>query len=122
MKKFEVKIIARTLSRSITVEIEAKDRVEAGQKAMDIDVAADLIKRTLELAFLITSPVLAGVFIVGVLISIFQAATQINEMTLTFVPKLLLALVIMYFLANWFLIEITDFTKEVWNQIPEFVK
>jgi len=89
---------------------------------MDIDVAADLIKRTLELAFLITSPVLAGVFIVGVLISIFQAATQINEMTLTFVPKLLLALVIMYFLANWFLIEITDFTKEVWNQIPEFVK
>jgi flagellar biosynthetic protein FliQ len=94
----------------------------AGQKAMDIDVAADLIKRTLELAFLITSPVLAGVFIVGVLISIFQAATQINEMTLTFVPKLLLALVIMYFLANWFLIEITDFTKEVWNQIPEFVK
>ena len=89
---------------------------------MDIDVAADLLKRTLELAFIITSPVLAGVFIIGIVISIFQAATQINEMTLTFVPKLLLALVIMYFLANWFLIEITDFTKEVWNQIPEFVK
>ena len=89
---------------------------------MDIDVASDLLKRTLELAFIITSPVLAGVFITGITIAIFQAATQINEMTLTFVPKLLLALVIMYFLANWFLIEITDFTKEVWNQIPEFVK
>ena len=89
---------------------------------MDIDVAADLLKRTLELAFIITSPVLAGVFIIGIVISIFQAATQINEMTLTFVPKLLLALVIMFLLSNWFLIEITDFTKEIWLQIPELIK
>ena len=89
---------------------------------MDIDVAADLLKRTLELAFIITSPVLAGVFIIGIVISIFQAATQINEMTLTFVPKLLLALVIMFLLSNWFLIQITDFTREIWLQIPEFVR
>jgi flagellar biosynthetic protein FliQ len=89
---------------------------------MDIDVAADLLKRTLELAFIITSPVLAGVFIIGIVISIFQAATQINEMTLTFVPKLLLALVILFLLSNWFLIQITDFTKEIWLQIPELIK
>jgi len=89
---------------------------------MDIDVASDLLKRTLELAFIITSPVLAGVFIIGIVIAIFQAATQINEMTLTFVPKLLLALVIMFLLSNWFLIEITDFTREIWLQIPELVR
>ena len=89
---------------------------------MDIDVAADLLKRTLELAFIITSPVLAGVFIVGIVISIFQAATQINEMTLTFVPKLLLALIILFVLSNWFLIQITDFTREIWLQIPELVR
>ena len=89
---------------------------------MDIDVASDLLKRTLELAFIITSPVLAGVFIIGIVIAIFQAATQINEMTLTFVPKLLLALVIMFLLSNWFLIEITDFTREIWIQIPGFVR
>ena len=89
---------------------------------MDIDIASDLLKRTLELAFIITSPVLAGVFIIGIVISIFQAATQINEMTLTFVPKLLLALVIMFILSNWFLIELTDFTKELWTQIPGFIK
>ena len=89
---------------------------------MDIDVASDLLKRTLELAFIITSPVLAGVFITGITIAIFQAATQINEMTLTFVPKLLLALVIMFILSNWFLIELTDFTKELWLQIPEFIR
>ena len=89
---------------------------------MDIDIAADLIKRTLELAFLLTSPVLAGIFVIGIVISIFQAATQINEMTLTFVPKLLLALLIMYFLSNWFLISVSDFTKEIWTQIPEFIR
>jgi len=81
-----------------------------------------LLKRTLELAFITTSPVLAGVFIIGIVISIFQAATQINEMTLTFVPKLLLALVIMFLLSNWFLIQITDFTKEIWLQIPELIR
>ncbi len=89
---------------------------------MDIDIAADLIKRTLELAFLLTSPVLAGIFVIGIVIGIFQAATQINEMTLTFVPKLLLALLIMYFLSNWFLISISDFTREIWIQIPELVR
>jgi len=89
---------------------------------VDIDIAADLIKRTLELAFLLTSPVLAGIFVIGIVISIFQAATQINEMTLTFVPKLLLALLIMYFLSNWFLISVSDFTKEIWTQIPEFIR
>jgi len=89
---------------------------------VDIDIAADLIKRTLELAFLLTSPVLAGIFVIGIVIGIFQAATQINEMTLTFVPKLLLALLIMYFLSNWFLISISDFTREIWIQIPELVR
>jgi flagellar biosynthetic protein FliQ len=89
---------------------------------MDLDTASDLLKRTLEIAFIITSPVLGGVFIIGIVISIFQAATQINEMTLTFVPKILLALVIMYLLSNWFLIEISDFTKELWFQIPSLVR
>jgi len=88
---------------------------------MDVDLAADFLKRTLEMAFILTFPVLSGVFVVGILISLFQAVTQINEMTLTFVPKLLLALVIMYILSNWFLIEMSDFVRELWLQIPRVV-
>jgi flagellar biosynthetic protein FliQ len=89
---------------------------------LDVDTASDILKRTLEVAFIITSPVLVGVFIVGIVISIFQAATQINEMTLTFIPKLLVALIIMFFLSNWFLIEISDFARELWINIPAFIK
>ncbi|MEO2069654.1 MAG: flagellar biosynthetic protein FliQ [Desulfurobacteriaceae bacterium] len=119
---FSACVFTTSLASVKSVKIKNSKINYSRARTVDIDIAADLIKRTLELAFLLTSPVLAAIFVIGIVISIFQAATQINEMTLTFVPKLLLALLIMYFLSNWFLISVSDFTKEIWTQIPEFVR
>ena len=51
-------------------------------------------QRAMELAILVSAPLLLAVLVVGVLVSLFQAATQINEMTLSFVPKLLVLVVV----------------------------
>jgi flagellar biosynthetic protein FliQ len=55
---------------------------------MEVDQASDLIRQTLLLALLVSAPMLGIGLVVGVLISLFQAVTQIQEQTLTFVPKI----------------------------------
>lgn len=64
---------------------------------------------------------LAGL-IAGLVISIFQATTQINEMTLSFVPKIILVVVILIFLMPWMTTTMIDFTENILNQIPTFIK
>ena len=58
----------------------------------------------------------------GLGVSIFQATTQINEMTLSFIPKILAVVIVIILTMPWMLNEIQDFTIEVFNMIPEFVK
>lgn len=77
---------------------------------------------TFKLALMISLPMLCGGLIAGLLISIFQATTQINEMTLSFVPKILLVVVIIIFLMPWMMNEMMDFTTEVINKIPTFIQ
>ncbi|MCC3147238.1 flagellar biosynthesis protein FliQ, partial [Campylobacter jejuni] len=60
--------------------------------------------------------------IAGLVISIFQATTQINEMTLSFVPKIILVVVILIFLMPWMTTTMIDFTENILNQIPTFIK
>ena len=59
--------------------------------------------------------------IVGVLVSMFQAATQINEMTLSFIPKLLVTLLVLIVAGPWMLTLITEFTIRLFEQIPELI-
>ncbi|MCW0228380.1 flagellar biosynthetic protein FliQ, partial [Campylobacter lari] len=55
-------------------------------------------------------------------ISIFQAVTQINEATLSFVPKILLVVVVIVFLMPWMISSMIDFTTNILNQIPSFIR
>ena len=64
---------------------------------------------------------LVPALIVGVVISMFQAATQINEMTLSFIPKLLVTLLVMVFAGPWMISFITDFTLRLFAEIPELI-
>lgn len=71
----------------------------------------DILYQTFQLAVRLTMPFLLISMVVGVLIAIFQAATQINEQTLTFVPKFLSILAVMGFLGSTILAMLQDFTR-----------
>lgn len=64
---------------------------------------------------------LVPALIVGVLISMFQAATQINEMTLSFIPKLLVTLFVLAAAGPWMLRLITEYTLRLFNNIPNLL-
>ncbi len=82
----------------------------------------NLAIQTLKLAFLLSLPTLLVGMIVGLLISIFQATTQINEMTLSFVPKIIAIAIVLIFTMPWMLNEMIDFTTHVFKLIPTFLR
>jgi len=77
---------------------------------------------TLKLAFLLSLPALLVGMIIGLLVSIFQATTQINEMTLSFVPKIIGIAIILIITMPWMLNEMIDFTTYVFKLIPTFLR
>ena len=77
---------------------------------------------TFKIALMLALPMLLAGLVAGLIISIFQATTQINEMTLTFVPKILLVAVILIFLMPWMMNEMMDFTRGVLNRIPTLIQ
>ncbi|MGM9997290.1 flagellar biosynthesis protein FliQ [Campylobacter lanienae] len=77
---------------------------------------------TFKLALLISLPMLMAGLVAGLLISIFQATTQINEMTLSFVPKIILVVIVIIFLMPWMMSQMIDFTERILNMIPTFIQ
>jgi len=76
---------------------------------------------TFKLALYLSLPMLMGGLIAGLLISIFQATTQINEMTLSFVPKILIVVAIIIFAMPWMMNMMIEFTTKLLNMIPTFI-
>jgi flagellar biosynthetic protein FliQ len=75
----------------------------------------------LMLALLISAPLLLTALLVGVVVGMFQAATQINEMTLSFIPKLLAMAVVLVIAGPWMLRLMTEFTRRLIESIPGLV-
>ena len=89
---------------------------------MTPDFVTGFFMEGLKTAIFLAAPMLLAGLIVGLLVSMFQAATQINEMTLVFIPKMLavgLALLIFF---PWMLQLMIDFTQKVFLNIPTFVR
>lgn len=76
---------------------------------------------TFKIALLLSLPMLMAGLVAGLTISIFQATTQINEMTLSFVPKIILVVVIIIFTMPWMMNMMIDFTTNMFNYIPKFI-
>ena len=74
---------------------------------------------TFRIALLLSLPMLLGSLIIGLAISIFQATTQINESTLSFVPKIIVVVVIMIITMPWMMNTMIDFTKEMLNLMKD---
>lgn len=81
-----------------------------------------LARETFFTALLISAPILIASAIVGLIISIFQSATSINEMTLTFVPKLVVIAIVIVISLPWIIDVIVAFTRELFSQIPNIAK
>ncbi|BAE84766.1 flagellar biosynthetic protein FliQ [Desulfitobacterium sp. LBE] len=81
-----------------------------------------LAKEALMTALMIGGPVLGVSLLVGLLVSIFQAMTQIQEQTLTFIPKILAIALVMLLLGPWMLNVITGFTTNLFNDLAIFGK
>lgn len=86
---------------------------------MDSTQIFDITRRAVFIAAEVAAPVLIICLIVGIVISIFQAATQIHEQTLSFVPKIIIVLVAIIIGGNWMVNQISDFTKEVFELISK---
>ena len=84
---------------------------------MTTDFVIFISREALLTTMYILLPILGTGLVVGLLIGIFQATTQINEMTLTFVPKIVLVFLVIFLLMPWFLDLMMGFTHEIFNHI-----
>lgn len=85
---------------------------------MGTDRALFLLDQMLWKAALLAGPILAAILIVGIVISILQVATQIQEMTLTFVPKLIASGLLLIFLGPWMTSQLVQFARGFFLLIP----
>jgi len=78
-------------------------------------------KQAMEITLLVSAPLLLVALIIGLIVSIFQAATQINEATLSFIPKLVGVFVALVVAGPWMLSIILDYMRQVFTGIPNMV-
>ncbi|MCL6628909.1 MAG: flagellar biosynthesis protein FliQ [Armatimonadetes bacterium] len=82
----------------------------------------DISRRALVLALTVVAPVLGVGLVVGLVVAVFQAATQIHEMTLTFIPKILAVAVVVAVCGPWMLQQLVAFSGELLRSIPYMVR
>jgi len=89
---------------------------------MSLDLVVSLLTNAFYTVLIILLPILGAGLIIGILISIFQAATSIQEMTLTFVPKIIVTAIVIILLLPFTAEKMISFTKEVFNMMLTVLK
>lgn len=84
-------------------------------------VVMEIGRQAIEVTLVLSAPMLLTALVVGLVISIFQAATQINEATLQFVPKLVAMFVVLIFFGPWMLDYVMDYIQRLFNSIPQLI-
>ena len=85
---------------------------------MDTSAVVDLGRQALWMTMLISAPLLGVALIVGLVIGVLQAATSINEMTLSFIPKLIVLVIALGLTGHWMLRLLIDYTRNLFQMIP----
>lgn len=88
---------------------------------MSINDVVEIANRALWTIIKVSAPVLLVSLIVGLIISIFQTATSIQEQTLTFVPKILAVFLALMLLGHWMLNEMSGFMTELWSDFSRYI-
>jgi flagellar biosynthesis protein FliQ len=89
---------------------------------MTPEMVISLAKETVELTLLISLPILAVGLIIGVGIGLLQSLTQIQEMTLVLVPKIIASLLVLLFMLPWMMNKMTAYTEQLILNIPTYAK
>ena len=88
---------------------------------MDPQVVLDLYAQAFYLIVIMVGAVMVPSLIVGLIVSVFQAATQINEQTLSFLPRLIVTILVIMQLGPWLLQKLTEFTTQLFRDIPMII-
>ena len=78
-------------------------------------------QRAVQILFLVSAPILLAALAAGLLVSVFQAATQINEMTLSFIPKLVGIFLTLILAGPYLLTTLVDYVRELYMSIPQYL-
>ena len=89
---------------------------------MNEDMILNLSTSSLKTIALVSSPMLLGALVIGLIVSIFQAVTQINEATLTFIPKMVIVTLIIVIAGPWMLDTLKGFTVEIFESVGTIVR
>jgi flagellar biosynthetic protein FliQ len=89
---------------------------------LSVEFISDLATRTLWVTLLVSAPILGLGLAVGVAVSIFQAVTQIQEMTLTFIPKVIAIFLAILIFGKWMILILLNYTSNLWSNLPQYVK
>ncbi|ADZ43793.1 TPA: flagellar biosynthesis protein FliQ [Yersinia enterocolitica] len=88
---------------------------------MTTDIAGDIIAAGLHLVLIISVVAIIPSLLTGLLVSIFQATTQINEQTLSFLPRLVMTMLVLIFAGKWMMTKLSDFTIAIFQQAAQLV-
>lgn len=89
---------------------------------MSTDLIMGIAAETMKVTLLVSAPVLFVGLVVGLVISIFQAVTQVHEMTLAFVPKIIAVMLALLFAAPWMMDILVNFTHNLFSNIPNYIR
>ena len=93
----------------------------SGNTAMTPTTVVEIGRQALEVTLMISAPLFIAALVTGLLVSIFQAATQINEATLSFVPKLIAIFVALIVAGPWMITVMTDYIRRLYEAIPSLI-
>lgn len=89
---------------------------------MSGDMAIQLARDALTMVMLVSAPMLGLGLLVGIIVSIFQATTQIQEQTLAFIPKIIAVFVAVLIFGPWMLNLMVDYTREIFISLPQMIR
>ncbi|QKJ85604.1 Flagellar biosynthetic protein FliQ [Paramixta manurensis] len=88
---------------------------------MTTDIAGDIVAQGVKLVLIISMVAIVPSLLVGLMVSIFQATTQINEQTLSFLPRLVTTLLVLIFAGKWMITQLIDFAQLIFQQAAHLV-
>ncbi len=88
---------------------------------MTPELVMDIGRQAIEMTLLLSAPLLLAALVIGLIISIFQAATQINEQTLSFIPKLVGMFLVLILAGPWMLQMMVDYIRRLFESIPQII-
>ena len=88
---------------------------------MTPELVMNIGRQAIEMTLVLSGPLLLAALVIGLIISVFQAATQINEQTLSFIPKLLGMLLTLILAGPWMLQTMVDYIRRLFENIPQII-